>query len=228
MTLRLLLTIQVFFSVAGSTSLTLVQAEAPSPASSFAPAAMPSVEASASPTQSPLPLPINSLAPYEQRLVAAQSVKVMMSILGLELGSTLKEAHGKLDELSDLTHPPKEEEEGPEKGEELEHKVLWQLAKTDYSVVFVKSDEKKRITYIHAILRFGKEIPFEKIGETDKAPVQDGNTIAWDVLRPNRPLFRVVANGANRRASSITMFVVKRPSTDRVEDSANRTPERHR
>ena len=165
-----------------------------------------------SPAESKSPRPSYSLAPYEDRLAAAQSVKVTISILGLELGSTLEQAHAKLDKLSDPAHPPKEEEEGPER------KVLWQLARTDYSAVFVKSDEKGRITYINAFLRPGKDIPFEKIGDTKKAPLQDINTIAWDVLRPNRPLFRVVASGADQRASSITIFIVKRAGHDRAEE----------
>lgn len=193
----------LFLTLVGLTQLS--QAQTPSSASSTA-SALPS------PAQSKSPLPSYSLAPYEDRLAAAQSVKVMTSILGLELGSTLEQAHTKLDKLSDSAHPPKEEEEGPER------KVLWQLARTDYSAVFVKSDERKRITYINAFLRPGKEIPFEKIGDTKKAPLQDINTIAWDVLRPNRPLFRVVASGADQRASSITIFIVKRAGHDRAEE----------
>jgi len=165
-----------------------------------------------SPAESKSPRPSHSLAPYEDRLAAAESVEVTISILGLELGSTLEQAHAKLDKLSDRAHPPKEEEEGPER------KILWQLARTDYSAVFVKSDEKKRITYINGFLRPGKEIPFEKIGDTKKAPLQDVNTIVWDVLRPNRPLFRVVAKGADRKASNITIFVVKHPGLEQAED----------
>lgn len=165
-----------------------------------------------SPAESKSPRPSYSLAPYEDRLAAAQSVKVTISILGLELGSTLEQVHAKLDKLSDPAHPPKEEEEGPER------KILWQLARTDYSAVFVKSDERKQITYINAFLRPGKEIPFEKIGDTKKAPLQDVNTIVWDVLPPNRPLFRVVAKGADRKANNITIFVVKRPGLERAGD----------
>jgi hypothetical protein len=139
----------------------------------------------------------------------------MTSILGLELGSTLEQAHTKLDKLSDPKHPPKEEEEGSET------KVLWQIAKTDYSAIFAKADGEKRITYLNAILRPGKETPFEKIGETKKAPVQDANTIAWDVVRPKRPLSRVVATGTGRKANNITMFVVKRPAHEPVEKAGS-------
>lgn len=197
----------VLFGFLCPTSLMLAQAEAPSPFSSSAATPGGSVETRALTTESPVPVPTYSLAPYEQRLAAAQSVKVMTSILGLELGSTLKQAHAKLDKLSDKKHPPKEETQGSE------GKVLWQMANTDYSAIFVKTDDEK-ITYINAIVRPGKEIPFDKIGEAQKAPAQDANTIAWDVLRPNRPLFRVVANGANRKASSLTLFFVKQAAHD--------------
>src|SRR5207248_1753957 len=98
------------------------------------------------------------LAPYEERLAAARSVKVMTSILGLELGSTLEQAHAKLDKLSDPRHPPKQEEEGSES------KVLWQIANTDYSAIFIKSDAEKKVTYLNGVLHPGREIPFEKIG----------------------------------------------------------------
>ena len=53
---------------------------------------------------------------------------------------------------------------------EGEHKVSWQLAKTDYGSVFVKADDKERITYIAAYLRPGKEMPFDKIVSSKKRP----------------------------------------------------------
>jgi hypothetical protein len=144
------------------------------------------------------------LAPFKERLAAAQSVKVQTAILGIELDSTLESTHSKLDSLGQPTA----------KRSEREHKVLWQLAKTDYGSFFVKADEKERITYIAAYLRPGKEMPFDKIGQLEKAPVLTDRVVAWDVVRPNRPLIRVVARGSERKANSITMFIVKRPRTD--------------
>ena len=135
------------------------------------------------------------------------------SILGIELDSTLESVHSKLDSLGDAAHRPKEKVDDVEP-DEREHKVLWQLAKTDYGSVFIKADEKKRITYIAAYLRPGKEMPFDKIGQLKKAPVLTDRVVAWDVVRPNRPLIRVVARGSERKANSITMFIVKRPRAD--------------
>lgn len=160
--------------------------------------------------ESPPPLPPYSTAPLAERFAAAKSVKVTESILGLKLGSTLEQAHEKLDKLCDSAHRPKEEKE--EESEEGEQKVLWELARTDYSFVFIKANEKGKITYLSGFLRPGKEIPFARIGEPDKAPVRTPTTIAWDVLRQNQPHFRVVATGKDARASSVMIFVVKRAS----------------
>ena len=171
-------------------------------------AAAPSASASPSPPKRP------KLAPFKQRLAAAQSVKVQTAILGIELDSTLESAHSKLDSLGQPTARHVEGANEAASQTEGEHKVSWQLAKTDYSSVFVKADEKERITYIAAYLRPGKEMPFDKIGQLEKAPVLTDRVVAWDVVRPNRPLIRVVARGSERKANSITMFIVKRPRAD--------------
>jgi len=153
------------------------------------------------------------LAPFKERLAAAQSVKVQTAILGIELDSTLESARSKLDSLGRSMARPVEEGDEVAKQSEGEYKVSWQLAKTDYGSVFVKADEKERIIYIAAYLRPGKEMSFDKIGQLEKAPVLTDRVVAWDVVRPNRPLIRVVARGSERKASSITMFIVKRPRT---------------
>lgn len=158
-----------------------------------------------------LPTP-SGLAPLEVRMANAKSVKVQTTILGIELGATLKEAHAKLDKLRDPSQATKEEKEDSEKAdEENESRVLWQLAKSEYSAVYIKADDKEKITYINASLRPGREVPFAKIGDIKKAPVQSANVIAWDVIRPHRPLFRVVASGQDQKANNISIFVVKRP-----------------
>jgi hypothetical protein len=158
---------------------------------------------SASPSRSP------RLASFKERLAAAETVKVETSILGLELDSSLKKAHEKLDPLGDPSKPSIEAAEEAEH-DEKEHKVLWNLAKSEFSSVLVKADDKERITYIAGFLRPGKEMPFAEIGQTEKAPIRTDRTVAWDVVRPNRPLIRVVARGEKRKATSITIFIVKR------------------
>jgi hypothetical protein len=194
--------------IGGVFGLTPAQILRAQPAPSPNPAGSPGFSTPALPTPS-------GLAPLEVRMANAKSVKVQTSILGLALGSSLEQAHAKLDKLKDPSQPSKEEKEDSEKGErEPENRVLWQLAKTEYSAVYVKVDDKGHITYINGFLRPGQEISFDKIGETKKAPAQSSNVVAWDVIRPNRPLFRVVASGKDRRANSVTIFFVKRPRSN--------------
>ncbi len=140
----------------------------------------------------------------------ASTVKVVTSILGVELGSTLQEAHARLDKLSDPATPPKEEKKGGDEAARGTHKVLWIFAETDYSAVFIKTDDEQRIASIGAIVRPGKEQPFDKIGEVEKAPIRSDAQGAWDVIRPGRPLFRVVAQGTESKASTINIFLVQR------------------
>jgi hypothetical protein len=163
---------------------------------------------------SPSPPKRPKLAPFKERLAAAKSVKVQTAILGIELDSTLKSVHSRLDSLGDpTTRPIDGADEGAERNKG-EHKIWWQLTKTDYGSVFVKADEKERVTYIAAYLRPGKEIAFDKIGQLEKAPVLTDRVVAWDVVRPNRPLIRVVGRGLERKANSIMIFIVKRPRAD--------------
>ena len=165
-------------------------------------------------SSAPSPSERPKLAPFEERLAAAESVKVQTVILGIELDSTLESAHSKLDSLGKPSATSLDGADEVAGRTEEERKVSWQLAKTDYGSVFVKADAKERITYIAASLRPGKEIPFDKIGQLEKAPVLTDRVVAWDVVRPNRPLIRVVARGSERKANSITMFIVKRPRAD--------------
>jgi hypothetical protein len=147
---------------------------------------------------------------FKERLAAAQSVKVETKLLGLELGSTLEQAHERLDSLGDPAQPASEGAEGAEEAER-ERKILWKLAKSDFSSILVKTDEKERVTYMMGLLRPGKEIPFDQIGQTEKAPILTEHTVAWDVVRPDKSLLRVVARGEKSKANAITIFMVKGP-----------------
>src|SRR4029077_20037704 len=200
------LSLVVAVLIGGGFGLTPAQILRAQPAPSPNPAASPGFSTPTLPTPS-------ELAPLEVRMANAKSVKVQTNILGVELGSTLEQAHAKLDKLKDLSLQAKEEKKDSDNDEESENRVLWQLAKTEYSAVYIKADDKGRITYINGFLRPGKEIPFDKIGDIKKAPVQSSSVIAWDVIRPNRPLSRVVASGKDRRANSVTILIVKRPGS---------------
>jgi hypothetical protein len=144
---------------------------------------------------------------YEERLAAAKSVKTISDILGVELGASLADAHEKLDGLSDPARPPK-----LAKGGEGEVRALWQIEKGPFASVYVKANEKREIEEITGFVRPGEEIPFAQIGEVQKAPLQNDNAVVWDVIRPDRPRMRLVAEGSERKARVIKLFVVPRPT----------------
>ena len=41
--------------------------------------------------------------------------------------------------------------------------------------------------------------------------MKNDSAIAWDVLRPDHPHIRVVAEGAERKANTVIIFIVQRP-----------------
>ena len=151
------------------------------------------------------PSPTPRFASFKERLMAAESVRVGTDLLGIEVGSKIDAARHQLEKWIDPSYPSKE----PAENEEGERNVLWKLNGTDFASIFVKADEANRINYMIGVLRPGKEIPFEKVGEVEKAPVRTDREIAWDVVRPNKSLIRVVANGSNGKAASITIFAVR-------------------
>jgi hypothetical protein len=185
----------------GATAFLVLSGEtppAPSPGSS-APSAVPS---------SSVPRPLKP-ASFKERLAAAESVKVQTDILGFELDSSLAVVHARLDPLAAPGGRPKDAT-GDADRDEGEQRVFWKLGKTDYASVFVKADDRDRITYMIGLLRPGREIPFDQIGQVEKAPIKSEKLVAWDVVRQNGPLIRVVARGSEGKANSITLFIVKR------------------
>lgn len=156
------------------------------------------------PSASPSPSPAR-LASFKERLAAAQTVRAKTDLLGIEIGSELEAARRQLEKSIDQDRVSKETGEK----EDAERKVLWSLKDTEFASILVKADQEDRIISMTGVLRPGKEIPFATIGEVEKAPVRSDHEIAWDVVRSNHPLVRVVATGSNSKASSITIFSVR-------------------
>lgn len=168
--------------------------------------------AEARPRRSPKPTPSPAIpkgSSEEERLAVANSVRTITDILGVELGSSLDDAHARLDQLSARDRPWKQS-----KSDERELKIVWYLEKTPFSSIYVKGDEDGRIQQITGFVRDGAEIPFEEIGDVERAPVQSATAVVWDVIRPDRPHMRVAAEGAERRARVVKLFVVHRRSLE--------------
>ena len=172
--------------------VTCLQTEAWAQQSENSPAPMSTLRAA---TASP---PVT--ASLEERIAAARSVRVMNSILDIELGSELDEAHEKLDKLCSPGTLPKEEGgDKDKKGHDAEE----------------KSDE---VGGEKGQLEHNPEAGEEQDEglKVSKSPIKDHNSVVWDVLRPDQPLSLVVAIGSNGKADSIRLFVVRQRSSGTI------------
>jgi hypothetical protein len=170
-------------------------------------------EKAAEPTaQTPSPSP--AVGTVEQRLAVARSVRVNTAILGVEPGDGLNSAHQKLDQFGKFATPPKQDRETEREGE---NKILWELDKTDFRAVLIKTDEHDRITSVTAYLREDKMKSFNQIGDTKVAPVVSDTQVAWDIVRPERPHLRLVASGKDGKAAVIKVFIVKRARSQTLD-----------
>ncbi|MEP6743823.1 MAG: hypothetical protein ABJB61_15105 [bacterium] len=136
----------------------------------------------------------------------AEQARVIDSILGVGIGTSLEEAHAKLDRLR--TRKSRESRaEREEENEEREggRKEAWALKATDYSTVALQADREGRVVWITGFVRPGEEIPFAKLGDLSSAVAVTDTRAIWNVVTPGVG-YRLVAKGKNRKAGVVTLL----------------------
>jgi hypothetical protein len=133
----------------------------------------------------------------------SQQTLVIDSILGVGIGTSLDQAHEKLDRLSkrEGRHEAVTEQEEP-KGS---RKEAWALRGTNYVTVALKVDREGRVVWITGFVRPGKEIPFAKLGNLSSATAVTKARAIWNVATPNGG-YRVIAKGQNGKARVISLL----------------------
>ena len=142
---------------------------------------------------------VNSAPP-----LASETIEASGQVLGVGIGTTVADAHARLDGLRDTTSVGLQEKES-EEGEAGE-KAYWRLKGTDYRWIMVWANSEGRIVQLSASVRPEKLKPFDKIGNLSKAAVNQDNAAKWNVQRADNLSYRLVARGPNRRADSIYMI----------------------
>lgn len=133
----------------------------------------------------------------------SQQTLVIDSILGVGIGTSLDQAHEKLDRLS--------KREGRDEGETQSekrigsHKEAWALRGTNYVTVALKVDREGHVVWITGFVRPGKEIPFAKLGNLSSANAVTKARAIWNVATPNGG-YRVIAKGQNGKASVVSIL----------------------
>ena len=149
-----------------------------------------------------------------------QRARIPDSILGVGIGSSLDQAHAKLDRLRTRNeHSPHEESEQEEAREEQEQereggrKEAWALRATNYATVALQADREGRVVWITGFVRPGKEISFARLGNLSAATVATDKKAVWNVTTP-RGGYRVIAKGQNGRARVVSILSLASPPVE--------------
>jgi len=132
--------------------------------------------------------------------------RVINSILGVRIGTTLDRARAKLDRYS-LRESQNAREEREDESEESEggRKMAWTLKSTDYSNVALKVDRRSRVVWITGFLRPGREKPFAELGSLSSAIGLTDSRAVWNVVTSNGT-YRLIAKGQSGKARVISLI----------------------
>ena len=131
----------------------------------------------------------------------SKQTRTIDSLLGVSIGSTLEEARAKLTPLG--TGGGRDTRDGG-------RKEAWTLKGTDYATLAFKTDGKGRVVWVSAFARPGKEIPFSKLGDLSKTMQAPESEAIWNIETP-QGRYRLVAKGANRKASVVYLLSLEFP-----------------
>ena len=135
----------------------------------------------------------------------SQTIEASGEILGIAIGSAIQAAQKKFDPLrvpTDYT---------PDAKEISGRRILWRLRETEYEWIMTWAGGDGRITRVRALFRPENAKPFAEIGDLQRAAAVSANMAKWNLRLPGGPNFRLVAQGAERRAQSVYMFALQFP-----------------
>lgn len=154
---------------------------------------------------------------------AAQKIEragIPDSILGVGIGSSLDQAHAKLDRLrtgrARMAHEEsaaEREREEQEQEREGGRKEAWALRATSYATVALQTDREGRVIWITGFVRPGKEISFATLGNLSAAALATDKKAVWNVVTPGGG-YRVIAKGENGKARVISILSLASPPVE--------------
>ncbi len=134
----------------------------------------------------------------------AEQTRVIDSILGVGIGTSLEQAHAKLDRLRRKSRESRAEREEENDEREGGRKEAWALKATNYSTVALQADREGHVVWITGFVRPGKEIPFAKLGDLSLAAGVTDSRAIWNVVTPTGS-YRLVAKGQNGKARVMSL-----------------------
>jgi hypothetical protein len=145
-----------------------------------------------------------ALADEKQENAKPELIEVTGKILGVGIGTPMKEARENLGALQTERENPKQTAPEKDRSDEGEREI-WRPDETEYQWIVAWAKQGK-IVKLSASLRSDQRKPFEEIGDLRRAAVNTENVAMWNVTRPSGGNFRLVAKGPDRHAASIYML----------------------
>ena len=140
---------------------------------------------------------------------ARKTIEASGEILGIAIGSTMEEARARLEQLSVPA------EDGSEAEEEDERRTFWKLKATEFDWIMAWAKTDGRITRVRAVFRPNQGKAFKEIGRLETAASVDSERVKWNLRTREGANFRLIAQGAQERATSVYMFSLEQTSDDR-------------
>jgi hypothetical protein len=131
----------------------------------------------------------------------SKEARVINSLLGVSIGSTLEETRARLSSLGSG---------GGRDTRDGGRKEAWTLKGTEYATLAFKTDGKGKVVWVSAFARPGKEIPFSKLGDLSKAARAAESQAIWNVETPQGG-YRLVAKGVQGKASVVYLLTLAFP-----------------
>ncbi|MFY9550980.1 MAG: hypothetical protein WAU32_07505 [Thermoanaerobaculia bacterium] len=143
--------------------------------------------------------------------VAGSRHRVLDSILGIHVGSSLADARARLEPHAVQQAREPEEEERSERGEG--RTKAWTLKDSEYGSVALNVNDAEKVVWITGFVRPGREIPFSRLGDLSVAARATDSMAVWNVATQSGG-YRLVAKGEKGRARVVSLLSLASPSPE--------------
>lgn len=138
--------------------------------------------------------------------LAVETIASSGEIFGLAIGSEMEAARRKLAPFRDTA------QHTPDAKELSGRRIYWKLRETEFDWIMAWANGEGKITRMRAVYRAASPLPFEKVGDLQTATTVSDTTAKWDLRRPNGAAYRLIAQGADRKAKTVYMFSTDLPA----------------
>ena len=123
------------------------------------------------------------------------------SILGVSVGTSLTDAHARLDSLG-----TNDGRNTKERG----RKEAWTFKETDFVSLALKTNKRGSVVWVSGFLRPGREIDFAKFGDVSRATLSNDSEAVWNIATPTGG-YRLVVKGGGQKARVVYMLSLALP-----------------